>query len=962
MAQGIIVSMKNQLAKICFFLSGFAGLVYEVSWIRKASLIFGSTTWALTTVLAVFFGGLALGSWFFGRIGQNYKRPIRLYALLEILLAIAALFSPMLFDLVDGIYGGAFRTAVETVTDAEGLQWLVTGSGLSITRVALVAAVLLFPTFLMGGTLPLFCRQFVVSRDKIAGSIALLYGLNTLGAAFGAALAGFFLIPRLGVVGAITVAAVVNLAVGLTALSLRFGPAQASGKEAAQQRIPGPSFLFSLVPWLFFVTGLVAVGIEVFWARFLGLLIRNSVYTYTITLSVVLLGIVLGTWLVGVLTNRKSSGWGAGAGGLFGLIQIASAVAIIVLMFLPSGLWQGLGTGLAPVFLLLLPAAILSGASFPLANRLVLDDPRFSALSVGRMTAMNTVGGILGAFLAGFVLIPSLGLAKGVLVLTGVGLFAGLVALFRLGNQGQKPKTILLIPAAAGVLVWVLFPMVSGTSLPADYLQSKGRLVDFTEGVGATLAAVDVEGTLKLKIDGLWQGSDTKGHQVMAGHVPALLHPNPQDVLVVGVGVGQTAGRFLLHGVQSLDCVDIEREIFPFIARNFDAGWMRDPRVTLVSEDGRTFTNSTERRYDIVSVEVGQVFRPGVDVFYTQEYYESARDILNPGGLVAQFVPLGFFDEQIFKSVLATFCSVFPQAVLWYNTQELLLVGSTDKQPQFSLERLASLEPNSPLAVDLAWSQWGGSEFHLNQPGAFLGGFLMGGGQLAKLSQGAALFSDDRPVLAYATSSVQEREHREVKLIKMIGANLAPITSGLSLAEGTDPDPEVLALAHKTRKFNLRDIIAQGLVSDVVSGKYGDPARQTPALVKVLTQALELNPYSCLAQQNLGRTFLLAGRLAEAEPILLEVAMEQPYNGIVLRDLGLIYLQTGKLERALKMLLKAEPLLPDDASVYSYLGAVHGGRGDFSSAIKAFERALDLNPDDESTRKNLARARNDARR
>jgi spermidine synthase len=952
--------MKNTLAKFCFFLSGFAGLVYEVAWIRKASLIFGSTTWALTTVLAVFFGGMALGSWVFGRWGQRLKQPIRMYAVLEVLIAAAALLSPKLFDLVDGLYGSAYRGAVQTVTDADGLQWLASGAGLSVVRVILVALVLLVPTFLMGGTLPLFCRQFVVSREKISGSIAYLYSLNTIGAAAGAAAAGFILIPRLGVVGAITVAAGISLAVGLTASALRFAPAQDTPDDLPLASIGAKPFFFSLVPWLFFTTGMVAVGVEVFWSRFLGLLIRNSVYTYTITLAVVLLGIVIGSLLAGVFTSGKRNGFGAKPGTLFGVFQVTSAVAIVVLMFLPANVWQGLGTGLTPIFLLLLPAAILSGASFPLANKLVLDNPALSSLSVGRMTAMNTVGGILGAFLAGFVLLPVLGLAKGVLVLTGAGLVAGVVALLRLDCSGKRPAKLNLIMAAGSVLLWVLIPILAGTSLPEDYLQSKGKLVDFVEGSGSTLAVVEVDGSLKLKIDGLWQGSETKGHQIMAAHIPAILHPDPKDILVVGVGVGQTAGRFLMHPINTLDCVDIEREIFPFIAKNFETEWMHDPRVTLVPDDGRTFTNSTSRRYDIVSVEVGQVFRPGVDAFYSKEYYESVRSILKPGGMVAQFVPLGFFDESMFKSTVATFCSVFPEAVLWYNTQELLLIGSPQGQPQVSLERMFALEQNKPLVEDLAWSQWGGSEFYLNKAGAFLGGYLLGPDQLAHISENVSLFTDDHPVLAYATSSVQERDHREVGLVKLISSHLAPLGSGLELLEGTEASEELMALANKTRKYNIRDIVASGMVSDVVNGKYGQPGTQTRAMLGVLNKALEQNPHSCLVQQNIGRVYLLAGQFPEAERYLLGVAKLQPDNGIVLRDLGLIYLQTGKTERALKMLLKGSELIPDDFAVHNYLGAVYGGMGDFKAAVKAFERALALNPADEAAKQNLARAQRDA--
>ena len=203
--------MKNTLAISCFFLSGFAGLVYEVAWIRRASLVFGSTTWALSTVLAVFFGGLALGSWLFGRWGQRARRPIRIYAMLELGLAVLALLSLWAFGLVDGLYGVAYRGAVTVAADSTGLHWLTAGWQLTVVQVLLVALVLLPPTFLMGGTLPLFCRQFVLDGGRIIRNLGFLYGINTLGAVLGTLMAGFVLIPRIGVSGAVGVAAGVNI-------------------------------------------------------------------------------------------------------------------------------------------------------------------------------------------------------------------------------------------------------------------------------------------------------------------------------------------------------------------------------------------------------------------------------------------------------------------------------------------------------------------------------------------------------------------------------------------------------------------------------------------------------------------------------------------------------------------------------------------------------------------------------
>ena len=949
-------AMKNTIAIGCFFLSGFAGLVYEVAWIRRASLVFGSSTWALSTVLAVFFGGLALGSWLFGRWGQRARRPIRLYALLECGLAVLALLSLRAFDLVDGLYGAAYRNAVTVTVDNAGLHWLTTGGQLTLVQVLLVAAVLLPPTFLMGGTLPLFCRQFVQDGGRIIRNLGYLYGTNTLGAVLGTLVAGFVLIPRVGITGAVGVAAGVNILIAMTALALRFDPlappATSSGPTEAEGYGGAATAARFVVPTLFFTTGLVVVGAEIFWSRFLSLVIRDNVTTYTLTLAVVLTGIVLGSLLVSLLEKgghleRVSLPL------LFGVFQVAAALTVVWLMFLPARLWFGLGQGVAPFFLLMLPATVLSGASFPLANRLALRDPALSAASVGRMTAFNTVGGIVGSLVVGFFILPGFGLAAGVKIITGVGLATGVAALLLLEPMSVRSRNLRLGLAAAGVALWLGIPLLTGVSLPASFLGRGGHLLDYTEGHSATLSTVEVEGVMRLEIDNLWQGNDTKGHQIMAAHLPALLHPAPRDVLVIGVGVGQTAGRFLYHDIASLDCVDIEPDIFPFIDRNFSNAWLRDERVNLVADDGRTFTAHTDRRYDIISVEVGQTYRPGIDVFYTREFYTDARDRLRPGGLLAQFVPLGFLPKASFQSVVATFLDVFPAAGLWYNTQELLLIGGLEDAPRLDLDRLRGLAGASRLARDLAWSHWGGARHHLIHPGALLGGYLADADGLRTMAAAAPVYVDDNSRLAYETSGADMMDHREEPMARFLGQHLASFDHAV-VAPG---EQSVLELAAETRRLNLRDIVASGLISQAVLNQDRVTARIN---LQLLQRALKLNPESYLANANTGKLLLMLGQARQAEPFMVKAVQQRPEAVGALRDLGMVYIMTDQPALALPHLRKAVRLDPAEFGVRNFLGTALATTGDPAAAIPHFEKALQLRPDDAAVRQNLARARRGA--
>ena len=276
------------IALICFFLSGFAGLVYEVVWIRQASLLFGSTTFALSTVLAVFFLGLACGSYLFGRYGQRTGHPLLVFALVEIGLGLSALASPYAFDLADIFYGTVYRS----LAGHAPLHFL--------TRIVLVGFVILPPTVLMGATLPLFCRQFVRSDAKIVRSVGLLYGINTLGAALGCVCAGFVLLPELGFLGTVRLGAVLNMLVGLVAGALPIARSGLARTRLLGTEERGHWGVFAL----FFAVGFVALGSEVLWTRYLGLLIANTVYTYTLTLTVVLVGLVLGSVLASLFFDR----------------------------------------------------------------------------------------------------------------------------------------------------------------------------------------------------------------------------------------------------------------------------------------------------------------------------------------------------------------------------------------------------------------------------------------------------------------------------------------------------------------------------------------------------------------------------------------------------------------------------------------------------------------------------------
>lgn len=922
--------LRTTVAVGSLFASGWAGLVYEVCWIRRASLVFGSTTLAISTVVAVFFLGLALGSYVFGRFARNMERPLRIFALLEVTVGALALLSIPAFDLADGAYSVVYQGLLQ-----EPAQ-------LFLSRVAIAAFVILPPTFLMGGTLPLFCRQFVTSNSGIALSVGVLYGMNTLGAALGCAAAGLWLLPELGLRGTVAVGAAMNLLAAVAALSLKMtaAPDEAPTRTEAS---PAPR-LQTIVPFVFFFTGFVALGTEVLWSRFLALLVYNTVYTYTITLSVVLLGIVLGALLVGVRCDRWRS-----YGFVFGLLQMLTGLSVLFVMMLPPAVWERLGQGTWTFILLLLPPSILSGATLPLAVRMLVNRPFLTSGTVGRLVAVNTMGGILGSFAIGLLGLPMLGMQSTLLVTTGISLALGLAVWMLIEDRTSPLLRGSLI--GIGLLCWILVPSVAGTRLPQDFLAGGDvRLVDYKEGLMSNVAVVLQKGVLKLDIDRLWQGENRKNHQALAAHIPMLLHPDPRRILVVGAGAGQTPSRFLMYGVDHVGCVDIEPAIFDVIRRHFDTGWMSDPRVELIRDDGRSFLAHSRAKYDVISLELGQIHRPGVAHFYTRDFYAQARARLNAGGYLSQFVPLPFFTAEQFRGVVQTFVSVFPQSMLWYNTSELLLIGTDEEELQVDASKMEAFLKDGPIAQDLSYSHWGGADFWLRNQKVFLASFLMGPSGLRELARGGAVYRDDRPVLDYAVYDRKADQAREIPLVDLLRRHVDPVATvfraGILREDAMSID--------RIREMNLGDIAATAylrLANRLV------PSSDYPQMIPILMEAVRSNAENYDARALFGEVLALQGRLEEAVVHYREAVRIRPNEVQTQTGLATALLYLHRPDEAIPRFQAALALQPDDAESYNNLGVAFGLQGKLEEGIRSFEQAIRLRPDYQDALVNLARAR-----
>jgi spermidine synthase len=728
---------------VVIFLSGFSSLAYELCWIRKGAQLIGASPQALSIVIAVFFGGLTAGAYLFGLISRRAGCTLLLYGVLECSIGVLAAATPFLFGLATDAYATAY-------------QWTGTNQMLHILVRSLLVAVLIFPPcVLMGGTLPLLCQFFVNGRyASIRYAAGILYAVNTTGAFAGCMLSGMLFIPYWGIDYTIWFNVLLSIAAGAVCIVLHYAKAPAIFSESSASTITEPPISsgglkgFTLYG-LFFCAGFAALGYEILWVRFLSLIIHHTVYTCIFTLGAVLLGIAIGGLIVCFVKDRPKLDVI-----LFAALNIFIGFVVMLLMLQPLDAWEWIRDSrsvsmqaLLCLILILVPS-IASGISFPLAYRLVAANPLNSGRDFGLLTAVNTMGGIVGSLLVGFYLLPAKGMYSTLIFLTLISLTIGIVTIFIFADGISSLQRKLSACATAAAFLCVLF--FSSTNLPADFLAGNLKMIEFSEGITSFLSVVIKDGDKTLEIDRMWQGVNQKGHQILAAHIPMILHQDPKRVLVIGMGTGQAASRFLMYDIDSLDCVDIEKKLPVMLRRHFDSAWLDDPRTTFVTDDGRSFTRYSSKQYDVISIEVGQSFRPQAASFYTVDFYRDVKKRLSEGGLACQFVPLGFFTEDEFRSVVRSFLEVFPQSTLWFNKYaECILIGNATQQLKLSSQRLTLIQNDRTIHADLNYSFDEKPWLLMNKKEVFAANYLMGPERLLKLSSGAPLYRDERPILEY---------------------------------------------------------------------------------------------------------------------------------------------------------------------------------------------------------------------
>lgn len=755
---------------LIFFVSGLCGLIYEIVWLRMLGLVFGTTVYATSTVLAAFMAGLALGNFYFGRESDKTKRnPLRMYAFLEAGIGISAIVVPFAFAWLSGI-------------SAE-LPYSFPAIFYGIIRFCVVFLALLIPTTLMGGTLPVLSKFLMQEIKHVGKNAGLLYGINTAGAVFGCFLSGFVFIPLLGLKGSTYLAAITNLGLAACLLLLSAGLISTGSKstsapppkfpEGGLDRIGAAPNQVYLIMMMFALSGFCALAYEVFWTRMLVFLFNSTVYSFAIMLGTFLFGLTSGSLAMASVVDKRNRPillFGALETGI-GLLVAAS------LLFFPhagdalSSYGARLQTGLrcAPwiswllarfgvALLVIFPPTFLFGATFPVVNKLCVKSLPQLGMRLGSAYSINTIGAIAGSLCAGFILIPLLGIEKGMFFIALLNGIIGTILIFNGRTAGRILSPAIGVSALLAMLLIatnvdfrkpVLF---FGTTYTGQEKKDL-KVTAYKEDIGATVSVLETitQGRV-LNINGFnTAGTYRYEYMRMLGHLPMLLHTGtPRKALVICFGTGTTAGTLNLYHPDRVDCAEISRaviDVAPYF-RDVNHDVVHAPDFNLIINDGRSYLLRTRETYDVITLEPMHPYISSAVNLYSYDFYQLCKNHLNEDGVLCQWIALHGMSTEDHRMLVKTFAAVFPYTTVWFVNTESIVIGSKNKLT-IDFARLRRKLADPEVSRDL-------SEIGLGNIYSLLNSFVLGEAGVKNYTGGVrTIITDNNPYIEFSAPKSQ---------------------------------------------------------------------------------------------------------------------------------------------------------------------------------------------------------------
>jgi len=980
---------------LLFFLSGFSGLVYQVLWLRMFTLVLGNSLYSASIVFASFMCGLALGAWFFGKYIRKEKDIITVYVFLELGIAVTAM---------------AISKTIPRLSFFLPFfhSWLSSAPMINnFFRVFVSFGILLLPTTLIGGTLPVL-THFLSHRLEVArGRIAGLYGWNTVGAVLGCALTGFWLLKVFGMSTSLYLACTINILVALAAMVLRCFSHNIPGKTSPQvfmlQTINSGSALpigkKRLLLLAALVTGTTSLAYEVVWGRFISYILLNDIYAFYLMLSTILFGIGTGSllyfqWLDRIKNQLRFLGY------LEVILGITVGLCYLLCAFLYR--WESkalfhisLQNILAKLFsnpfnitisirlmytmvAVYLPSLIM-GIVFPLICGLYLSDEKSIGGDTGQVYAVNTIGALIGSLAAGFFLVPGLGVQSTLFIMAAGNLVLGSSVLFCDVHLNKRNPVWEFAASSIATVIFCLFCFVPGNQVREFAIKDKSYagLLYYKEGLSGTVAVfkdkINSIKTLYINAVGEVENSFT-GMQTfkVLGHLPLLLYEgDPKRVLMVTFGGGIASGAAACHPLEELDVVELEPAVV-------EASWMYreenlqvvdDPRIRIHIEDGRNYLAATDKRYEVIISDATNPLSSDSWLLYTLEFYSLCREKLSPGGIMTQWLPLHSGSLDCYCTIVKTFQNVFPHTSIWFVKDYTLIVGSLEPL-SISYPRLVQKLSYPPVRDDLA-------PYCLGEPVELLDCFLMGEISARKMVESSKISTDDLPfyqltapeqtAISEILSTLERHRERIFPLIRGIQGQMAgALKDSLELYFNSQAFllrrdyPAAARNNPSSAKYqryyqDLQNEVAYlEKLSEYDPGNYRVQMRAGVRLVtykeyskarKVFSRLVSLNPNDPSVYSTLGNIDFKMGNYENAALSYRKALQLGYHNQDLMINLGLSLFGSGKLEEGIKFLDKAVQLdsLKTDALFYQGLGYQRLEK--FDQAMECYEKVLQQTPD-----------------
>lgn len=768
------------LIVLLVFASGFAGLIYQVLWMKQLGLLFGNTSHAAAATLAAFFAGLGAGSWWWGKRVSTAERPLRLYAWLEFGIAISALTYFVVLKIFHVIYPALYGSI-------SGTHWML------VVKFAL-ALFLVFPAaFFMGGTVPAIGQAAVRQPEHLGRTGALLYGVNTLGAALGVGFAAFTLVPELGFTMTYLVSLAISLGVGAVAWRLPAPaelPKPAKAKSNEKSKVIVSKSERVAVTALCFFSGFVILALEVVWTRIFAQVHENSVYSYAIILIVVLVGLAIGAVISSMVSRFVRNAWAA-----LGVMTLVGGALLVIgpklLMHVTQGLtpvssfkpWNEyvswlFHTGIRGVGFVV----IAMGTVFPFLMKLAERGDAAPGWKLGRLLAINTAGAIVGALLCGFVMLPVFGMWKTLQILTAIYLTVGLLLPMGWGRLGITVRVIGVgcLALAFTALSPVGYPVVGGIAGTED-----DKVLQAWEESDGTVTVIEKPDRHRMiKVNGSYGLGSTAVYleQVYQAQIPLHLFPETESICFIGLGTGISAGGALDDRFPNVKRV-LTCELIPavveasekWIPKEMTGGLFSDPRSTILIEDGRHFLQATDEKFDMINADLFLPYQRGAGSLYSLDHYRVAASRLNEDGVFVQWLPMYQLTEFEFGVIARTMMEAFGDVTMWRNDfepgQEKVALIGRRKSSSFAIPPSGKRDGMLAAVEGLSWQAASPDLFRVaaeTMPFLYAGNLT----KSKKLFSGYPINTDDRPVIEYQTPKTFRKVAETDKVIFCVGPHL----------------------------------------------------------------------------------------------------------------------------------------------------------------------------------------------